>query len=111
MVALGAAISLPAAAQTPAPRILRMATSVDAATLDPHATNALFTYLVVSQIYESLTHRGDDLRVHPGLATAWQQMEPTRWGFTRRRGGKFAGGEDFAAADVVCSSTRALAPT
>ena len=99
VAALGAAMNVPtlnspALAQTPAPRILRMATSVDAATLDPHATNALFTYLVVSQVYESLTHRGDDLRVQPGLATAWQQMEPTRWRFTLRPGVKFAGGED-----------------
>ena len=40
----------PALAQTTPPRVLRMATSVDAATLDPHATNALFTFLVVQQI-------------------------------------------------------------
>jgi peptide/nickel transport system substrate-binding protein len=111
VAALGAAVTLPAAAQTPPPRILRMATSVDAATLDPHATNALFTYLVVSQIYESLTHRGDDLRVHPGLATAWRQVEPTRWRFTLRPGVKFAGGEDLTADDVVFSISRALAPT
>ncbi len=109
--ALAASMALPAVAQTTPPRIFRMATSVDAATLDPHATNALFTFLVVSQVYESLTHRGDDLRVHPGLATAWQQVEPTRWRFTLRTGVKFAGGEDFTADDVVFSITRALAPT
>ena len=62
-------------------RVFRMATSVDAATLDPHATNALFTFLVVHQIYEGLTWRGDDLRVHPGLAMRWEQVEPTRWRF------------------------------
>jgi len=109
--ALAAAVTLPASAQRPQPRIFRMASSVDAATLDPHATNALFTFLVVSQVYESLTHRGDDLRVHPGLATAWQQMEPTRWRFTLRAGVRFAGGEAFDADDVVFSITRALAPT
>jgi peptide/nickel transport system substrate-binding protein len=100
----------PALAQSP-PRVLRMATSVDAATLDPHATNALFTYLVVQQIYEPLTHRGDDLRIQPGLALSWQQVEPTRWRFQLRPDVKFAGGETFDADDVVFSIQRALAPT
>ena len=100
----------PVAAQ-PAPRLFRMATSVDAATLDPHANNALFTFLLVSQIYEGLTHRGDDLKVHPALATGWTQLEPTRWRFTLREGVRFHGGEAFDAEDVVFSITRALAPT
>lgn len=90
---------------------LRMATSVDAATLDPHATNALFTFLVVQQIYEPLVHRGDDLKLAPGLATRWEQVEPTRWRFHLRPDVRFAGGEAFDADDVVFSITRALAPT
>jgi peptide/nickel transport system substrate-binding protein len=101
-----------AAEAQPAPnRVLRMATSVDAATLDPHSTNALFTFLVVHQVYEGLTWRGDDLKVHPGLATRWEQVEPTRWRFQLREGVRFAGGEAFDADDVVFSLTRALAPT
>ncbi|MGG5811332.1 ABC transporter substrate-binding protein [Falsiroseomonas sp. CW058] len=101
-----------AAAAQPAPnRVLRMATSVDAATLDPHATNALFTFLVVHQVYEGLTWRGDDLKVHPGLAVSWEQVEPTRWRFRLREGVRFAGGEAFDADDVVFSIQRALAPT
>ncbi|MGG5817809.1 ABC transporter substrate-binding protein [Falsiroseomonas sp. HW251] len=99
-----------AEAQQPG-RVLRMATSVDAATLDPHATNALFTFLVVHQVYEGLTWRGDDLKVHPGLATRWEQVEPNRWRFSLREGVRFAGGESFEADDVVFSIQRALAPT
>jgi peptide/nickel transport system substrate-binding protein len=100
-----------AAAQQAPSRVLRTATSVDAATLDPHATNALFTFLVIHQVYEGLTWRGDDLKVHPGLATRWEQVEPTRWRFTLREGVRFAGGEAFDADDVVFSIQRALAPT
>jgi peptide/nickel transport system substrate-binding protein len=96
--------------QTP-PRVFRMATSVDAATLDPHATNALFTFLVVQQMYEGLTNRADDLKVEPALATRWEQVEPTRWRFHLRPGVRFAGGEAFEADDVVFSITRALTPT
>jgi len=106
LLAAGAAEAQPAQG-----RVLRMATSVDAATLDPHATNALFTFLVVHQVYEGLTWRGDDLKVHPGLATAWEQVEPTRWRFRLRQGVRFAGGEAFDADDVVFSIGRALAPT
>ncbi|PWS39186.1 ABC transporter substrate-binding protein [Falsiroseomonas bella] len=107
LLALGGA----AAAQQAPNRVLRMATSVDAATLDPHATNALFTFLVVHQVYEGLTWRGDDLKVQPGLATRWEQVEPTRWRFTLRDGVRFAGGEAFDADDVVFSIERALKPT
>jgi peptide/nickel transport system substrate-binding protein len=109
-MAVAAGLSGPALAQAPQ-RIFRAATSVDAATLDPHATNALFTYLVVSQVYEPLTYRADDLRVYPGLATGWEQVEPTRWRFQLRDGVRFAGGESFEADDVVFSIQRALAPT
>jgi len=107
---LAGGLSAPAFAQAPQ-RIFRAATSVDAATLDPHANNAIFTYLVVSQVYEPLTVRGDDLKVHPGLATSWEQVEPTRWRFQLRDGVRFAGGESFEADDVVFSIQRALSPT
>lgn len=53
-----------APAQTPA-RVFRLATSVDAATLDPHANNALYTYLPLQQIYEPLTHRAAKQVVAP----------------------------------------------
>jgi peptide/nickel transport system substrate-binding protein len=101
-----------AQAQSQAPgRVFRMATSVDAATLDPHAANALFTFLVVQQLYEGLTNRSDDLKVEPALATRWEQVEPTRWRFHLRDGVRFAGGEAFEADDAVFSIQRALAPT
>lgn len=103
--------ALPAQAQAPAQRVFRLATSTDAATLDPHATNALFTYLVVSQVYEPLIIRADDLKLRPGLALSWEQVEPTRWRFRLRPDVRFAGGESFDADDVVFSVTRALAPT
>jgi peptide/nickel transport system substrate-binding protein len=111
IVAAGGLAAGEARAQQPPNRVLRMATSVDAATLDPHATNALFTFLVIHQVYEGLTWRGDDLKVHPGLATRWEQVEPTRWRFHLRDGVRFAGGEGFDADDVVFSVQRALAPT
>ena len=79
---IGAAALLAAGsaqAQAPQPRVFRMATSVDAATLDPHATNALFTFLVVHQVYEGLTHRGDDLKVQASLAHVHGALPQKSW--------------------------------
>ena len=47
-LALGGALAGGGAGAKPA-KVFRFATSTDAATLDPHATNALFTYLIVSR--------------------------------------------------------------
>jgi peptide/nickel transport system substrate-binding protein len=111
-----AQVTVPGAGQSAAQagiqgRTVRVATSVDAATLDPHASNALFTYLIVGQLYEPLTHRGDDLRVLPGLAVRWEQVEPMRWRFFLRDGVRFHEGESLDADDVVFSIARARART
>jgi peptide/nickel transport system substrate-binding protein len=89
----------------------RFAVSGDANTLDPHSQNAGNVTLVLRQIYEPLVLRGKQLEKIPGLATAWQNVEPTRWRFTLRQGVKFHDGADLDADDVVFSIKRALAPT
>ena len=104
-------LSCQAMAQTPPARVLRTATPADAATLDPHATNAQQTFLLVAQMYQGLTHRGDDLSIQPGLAASWEQVEPLRWRFRLRDGVRFHGGEAFDAEDVAFSIGRARAPT
>lgn len=104
MLALPA--SIPAGAKT-----FRMATTSDAGTLDPHSNNAFSTYLVVGQVYESLTRRAPDLSVGPELALRWEQVEPTRWRFWLREGVRFHNASAFDADDVVFSIQRSLAPT
>jgi peptide/nickel transport system substrate-binding protein len=74
------------------------------------AANAFFNFLLLFQIYEPLTQRGDDLRLEPGLATRWELIEPTRWRFHLRDGVRFAGGEPFTAEDAAFSIRRAAAP-
>jgi peptide/nickel transport system substrate-binding protein len=106
-LALAAAmLALPATAKT-----FRMATTSDAATLDPHANNAFSTYLITGQVYESLTRRTPELKVEPELAVSWQQLEPTRWRFVLRQGVRFHNGNAFDADDVVFSIARTLSPT
>ena len=92
-------------------KTFRLATTSDAATLDPHANNAFINVLVLQQIYEPLICRDDDLKLEPCLAVRWEQPEPTRWRFHLRPGVKFHNGSAFDADDVVFSMQRAKAPT
>ena len=57
---------------------------------------------------KGLTKRDKDLNIIPGLATSWEQVEPTRWRFHLRKGVKFQNGEDFTADDVVFSAERSF---
>ena len=106
LLALALALPPDAAAKT-----FRFATTSVATTLDPHANNAFTTYLVTGQIYESLFHRNVALKLEPGLALRWEQVEPTRWRFWLREGVTFHDGAAFDADDVVFSIARTLAPT
>ncbi|NKC29296.1 ABC transporter substrate-binding protein [Falsiroseomonas selenitidurans] len=106
ILALGAAMPAPAAAQT-----VRWAASGDPNTMDPHSQNVGTVTMVLQQIYDPLIARNADLTLRPGLALSWSQVEPMRWRFVLRPGVKFHGGEGFSADDVVFSVTRARQPT
>ncbi|WP_237215756.1 ABC transporter substrate-binding protein [Falsiroseomonas oryziterrae] len=92
-------------------RTVRWSASGDPNTMDPHSQNVGTVTMVLQQIYDALIARNADLTLRPGLATRWEQVEPTRWRFTLRQGVRFHEGEAFTADDVVFSVTRALQPT
>jgi peptide/nickel transport system substrate-binding protein len=87
-------------------KTFRYATTADLLGLDPHSNNEGPTNAMKGNIYETLVYRKYDLTLHPALATEWQQVDPTTWRFTLRRGVKFHGGQDFTADDVVFSYQR-----
>jgi peptide/nickel transport system substrate-binding protein len=84
----------------------RYATSGDLLGLDPHLNNEALTNGFKGNVYEGLVVRAPDLKLEPGLATAWSQTSPTTWRFTLRQGVKFHDGSPFTADDVVFSVAR-----
>ena len=84
--------------------------TLDALSMDPHATNNSFTNAFVGNIYESLVRFNDKLEIEPALATSWKTLSPTVWRFTLRQNVKFHGGETFDADDVVFSWQRTNTP-
>jgi len=98
-------LAAPASAAT-----FRFAFQGDLKSLDPYSLNETFTHGMLGNVYEGLTKRDKELKIIPGLATSWEQVEPTRWRFHLRKGVKFQNGEDFTADDVVFSAERSFKP-
>lgn len=98
------------AAGTAGAETLRWANDGDVLTLDPYAHTESFTASFLHHIYEPLVRRDVDLRFEPGLATAWEVVEPTRVRFTLREGVSYHNGNPFTADDVVASIARLIHP-
>lgn len=99
------------AAPADAANTLRWASQGDALTFDPHAQNEGPTNTANQQVYEPLINRNEKLEMVPGLAVAWEPIEPTVWEFKLREGVKYHDGADFTSEDVVFSFNRAQAET
>ena len=107
---LAALFCIPAlalAAATVDARTLRWASQGDPQTADPHSQNESLTNLFSQAVHDTLVMRDNSLKLVPGLATAWQQVNPTTWRFTLRQGVKFHDGSPLTADDVVFSYERA----
>jgi peptide/nickel transport system substrate-binding protein len=82
-------------------KTFKYAYRIDPASLDPHALAETFTLSWLGQVYEPLVSRGKNLELVPGLATKWEQPDPTTWRFHLRPNVKFHNGESFTADDVI----------
>ncbi|WP_371077102.1 MULTISPECIES: ABC transporter substrate-binding protein [unclassified Sinorhizobium] len=83
---------------------------------DPGSWDPIDTFLVnwasvATNIFDGLTYRGPDLKLVPGLATSWEELDQgKRIRFKLREGVKFHNGEPFDAAAVKFSFDRLLGP-
>ncbi|MEF2072010.1 ABC transporter substrate-binding protein [Consotaella aegiceratis] len=77
--------------------------------MDPADQTATFTGDVLEPMYEGLVARGEDLKVHPSLATEWSVSEDgLTWTFHLREGVKFHDGSDFDAEAAKASFERLM---
>jgi peptide/nickel transport system substrate-binding protein len=95
----------PAAAEN----VLRWASVGGALTFDPHGYDEVPTTGQVRQVYETLVTFDSDLKLVPGLATAWRPVDPTTWEVDLRPDVRFHDGTPLTASDVVFSFERAEA--
>ena len=88
-------------------KTFRIADQGDALSMDPHSLNESLQLSFTGNIYEPLVARDKQLKLVPGLATKWQQLNPTTWRFDLRKGVQFHDGTPFTADDVVFTFGRA----
>lgn len=60
-----------------------------------------YMYPLNMNVYEPLIYLGSDYSLKPGLATSWEQTNPTTWRFHLRQGVKWHDGTAFSADDVM----------
>ncbi len=107
LIALVATTALAlAAAQT----TVTVATSAEPAVMDPHKATERYTSIFLTNIYDSLISRGDDLSISPNLAESWEQIAPDTWQFHLRQGVTFHNGEPFNSESVKYTLERYIDP-
>ena len=108
--ALSPALGGSAAAQTTQKRELITAQGGDISKLDPHFSTSSNDIRVSFNVYDNLTSRHPDGKLHPGLATEWKLTAPTTWTFKLRSGVKYHNGDPFTSADAKFSIERTYDP-
>jgi peptide/nickel transport system substrate-binding protein len=89
---------------------LRVAQIADPKTLDPQKQGDMTSMNVLTNMFDTLTTRGPDNRLVPGLALEWSSPDPLTWRFKLRPGVEFHNGEPCDANAVAFSINRLLDP-
>ncbi|RJQ82052.1 ABC transporter substrate-binding protein [Pseudonocardiaceae bacterium YIM PH 21723] len=90
--------------------VLRIAQPADPRTLDPHKISDMPSMNALINVFDTLTTRGPDNRLAPGLALSWEAPDPYTWRFRLRPGVRFHNGEACDAVAVAFSVNRLLNP-
>ncbi|MEU8348016.1 ABC transporter substrate-binding protein [Streptomyces sp. NPDC048845] len=90
--------------------VLRVSQPGDPKTLDPQKQGDMVSMNVLINLFDTLTTRGRDNELHPGLALAWKPTGRRTWRFTLRPRVTFHNGEACDARAVAFSIKRLLDP-
>jgi peptide/nickel transport system substrate-binding protein len=82
----------------------------EATTMDPGRSTQVLTVNYFYNLYDALTRWDATLKLQPGLATSWKNVNETTWEFTLRQGVKFHDGAPLTAEDVKATFERNLQP-
>src|SRR5437879_12601222 len=89
---------------------ITIAPPAEATTMDPGRSTQVLTVNYFYNLYDTLTRWDAALRLQPGLATAWKNVNDTTWEFTLRPGVKFHDGAPLTAEDVKATLETNLIP-
>jgi peptide/nickel transport system substrate-binding protein len=111
MKLFAAILMLLAAAPTHAqPVQITISQPAEATTMDPGRSTQVLTVNYFYNLYDTLTRWDSTLRLTPGLATSWKNVNETTWELTLRQGVKFHDGAPLTAEDVKATLERNLQP-
>ena len=85
---------------------IRVGLDADLTTMDPHLSTAAVDRQVYQSIYEPLVRLDKDLKIQPGLAESWEQLEPTTIVFKLQQNVKYHDGEPVDATSVKANVER-----
>ncbi len=101
IMALATACALAIIQSPAAARDLRVGMPIETTSIDPAAMVVPYNASISLHLYDGLIRRAPDMKLEPGLATAWKAVDDTTWEFTLRPGVKWHDGSDFTASDVI----------
>jgi peptide/nickel transport system substrate-binding protein len=108
VLALIVALAMPAAAQKG--MTVTISPPADAVTMDPGRSTQVLTVNYFQNLYDTLTRWDANLKLIPGLATSWKNVNETTWEFTLRPGVRFHDGSPLTAEDVKATFERNMVP-
>jgi peptide/nickel transport system substrate-binding protein len=94
----------------PDPNIITVAVRSGPTTLDPRQGNDEGSQRISQLVFNSLVEWGDDLRVHPALASKLENPDPLTYVAHLRRGVRFHDGHALTSRDVVYTFQAFLDP-
>ncbi len=89
---------------------LVLSTGNDVVSLDPHASNELYSDQVRNTIYEGLVTQNEAFEIQPLLAEDWKQVDDLTWQFNLREDVTFHDGSEFDAEVVKANLDRVRDP-